>query len=124
MRRKMANSASGSVKSETTWRTPRPVVPMAFAMPTSSSASAVIDELPRVGRITFRRLTDGLVERLEVIVRFLAVLELFKQGLIDVDQADAFGEIELRWLGEDGLDRDDAGDRVRVAAGAIDDYDG
>jgi len=52
------------------------------------------------------------------------VLELFKQGLIDVDQADAFGDIELRWLGEDGLDRDDAADRVRVAAGAIDDYDG
>ena len=28
----------------------------------------------------------SLVERLEVVVRFLAVLELFKQGLVDLDQ--------------------------------------
>ena len=41
----------------------------------------------RVGRITFRGLTAGLVERLEVVVRFLAVLELYKQGLVDLDQA-------------------------------------
>ena len=110
--------------------TPRPVptVDLTHVAPirlsVADAVAELIDELPRVGRITFRRLTDGLVERLEVIVRFLAMLELFKQGLIDLDQADAFGDIELRWLGEDGLDRDDAGDRVRVAAGAIDDYDG
>ena len=110
--------------------TPRPVptVDLTHVAPirlsVADAVAELVDELPRVGRITFRRLTDGLVERLEVIIRFLAVLELFKQGLIDVDQADAFGDIELRWLGEDGLDRDQAGDRVRVAAGAIDDYDG
>ena len=42
------------------------------------------DELPRVGRITFRHLTQDLVERLAVIVRFLAVLEMYKQGLVDL----------------------------------------
>jgi segregation and condensation protein A len=110
--------------------TPRPVptVDLTHVAPirlsVADAVTELVDELPRVGRITFRRLTDGVVERLEVIVRFLAVLELFKQGLIDVDQADAFGDIELRWLGEDGLDRDGARDRVRVAAGAIDDYEG
>ncbi len=41
IRRKIANSASTSAKSETTWSTPRPVVPIARAMPTSSSALAV-----------------------------------------------------------------------------------
>ncbi len=60
------------------------------------------DELPRVGRISFRRLTGDLVERLEIIVRFLAVLELYKQGLVDIDQAVTFGDLEVRWVGETG----------------------
>ncbi|MEZ5180633.1 MAG: segregation/condensation protein A [Acidimicrobiales bacterium] len=40
-----------------------------------------------------------LVERLDVIVRFLAVLELFKQGAVDLDQAGTFGELTITWLG-------------------------
>jgi segregation and condensation protein A len=59
----------------------------------------LLDELPRVGRITFRELTDAFVEKLEIVVRFLAVLELFKQGQIDVQQATSFGDIEIVWLG-------------------------
>jgi segregation and condensation protein A len=59
------------------------------------------DELPRVGRITFRDLTAAFVEKLEIVVRFLAVLELFKQGHIDVDQATNFGDIEIIWIGGD-----------------------
>jgi segregation and condensation protein A len=58
------------------------------------------DELPRVGRITFRHLTAQLVDRLDVIVRFLAVLELFKQGLVDLDQGERFGDIVIVWLGD------------------------
>ncbi len=76
----------------------------------------LLDELPRVGRISFRRLTGGLVERLDVIVRFLALLELFKQGLVDLDQGERFGDIDIVWT---------AG-RESVAAGSIvlDEYDG
>lgn len=76
----------------------------------------LIDELPRVGRISFRRLTGGLVERLDVIVRFLALLELFKQGLVDLDQGDRFGDIDVLWTGG----------REPVAAGVfgLDEYDG
>jgi segregation and condensation protein A len=106
---------------------PRPTVTVDLAhvapirLSVADAVAELVDELPRVGRITFRRLTDGLVERLEVIVRFLAVLELYKQGLIDLDQADTFGEIELCWLrGDAEADRD----RARVAAGTIDDYEG
>ena len=60
------------------------------------------DELPRIGRISFRRLTEEFVDRLDVVVRFLALLELYKQGMIDLDQPGAFGEIEVVWLGHDG----------------------
>jgi segregation and condensation protein A len=67
-----------------------------------------VDELPRVGRISFRRLTSGLVERLEVIVRFLALLELFKQGYVELEQPERFGDVEIVWTGGDGSDQDSA----------------
>ncbi len=59
----------------------------------------LLDELPRARRISFARLTSGLVERLEVIVRFLALLELYKQGSVDLEQASTFGQLEVVWLG-------------------------
>ena len=37
-------------------------------------------------------------------MRFLAVLELYKQGLIDIEQFDAFGEIDIVWIGVADLD--------------------
>jgi segregation and condensation protein A len=84
-----------------------------------------------VGRITFRALTADLVERLEVVVRFLAVLELYKRGMVDLDQPRTFGDIEVVWVGRDieaagGLDDlsglDDVGDPGDL--GRIDSYDG
>lgn len=59
----------------------------------------LLDELPRAGRISFARLTAGLVERLEIIVRFLALLEMYKQGLVDLEQAATFADLEVSWLG-------------------------
>ena len=76
----------------------------------------LIDELPRFGRVSFRRLTESLVERLEIVVRFLAVLELFKQGFIELDQPASFGDIEIIWVGSPALG-------VADLAG-IDTYDG
>jgi len=61
----------------------------------------LLEELPLVGTTTFRDLTGDLVERLAVVVRFLAVLELFKQGFVDLDQAHSFGAIRIVWLGRD-----------------------
>ncbi|HET9601994.1 MAG TPA: ScpA family protein [Acidimicrobiales bacterium] len=86
----------------------------------AEAVDELVDELPRAGRITFRRLTSGLVERLAVIVRFLALLELFKQGLVELEQADAFGDIEIRWTGGEAGSGDG---RVPVGA-AVDDYEG
>ena len=34
-------------------------------------------------------------------MRFLAVLELFKQGLVDLDQTEHFGDIKIEWTGGD-----------------------
>jgi segregation and condensation protein A len=107
--------------------TPKPVprVDLFHVAPVRASvADAVVellDELPRAGRLSFRRLTTGLVERLDVIVRFLALLELFKQGMVDLDQSDRVGEIEIVWLG--GVDLDGDGE-ITIADVPIDDYEG
>jgi len=58
-------------------------------------------ELPLRGRASFRDLTSQMVERLEVIIAFLAILELFKQGLVDLGQPRTFGDIEVVWIGGD-----------------------
>lgn len=64
----------------------------------------LIDELPRTGTATFRSLTSGLAEKMDVVVRFLAVLELFKQGYVELDQLSSFGDLTVTWLGVNDLD--------------------
>ncbi|CAN5609873.1 segregation/condensation protein A [soil metagenome] len=91
--------------------TPAPVVDLYHVNPiritVADAVAELVDELPRIGRIGFRRLTADLVERIEVIVRFLAVLELFKQGAVELDQTERFGDIEITWTGGDHLDADE-----------------
>ncbi len=58
-------------------------------------------ELSTLGRISFGRLTSGITVRMEVVVRFLAVLEMVKQGLADVRQDATFGDIVIVWTGDD-----------------------
>jgi segregation and condensation protein A len=58
----------------------------------------VLALLPDTGEINFRELTFGVQVKLEVIVRFLAVLELFKQGVVDLDQIESFGDLVVRPL--------------------------
>jgi len=65
-----------------------------------AEALVLVSEQVRIdGRITFRKLIAGIADRIEIVVRFLAILELFKQGRVDLDQALRFGEIEVTWLG-------------------------
>jgi segregation and condensation protein A len=85
----------------------------------ADAVAELVDELPRVGRISFRRLTTGLVERLEVIVRFLALLELFKQGWVELDQSERFGDIDVLWTGDT-----EALATMSTGGPDIDDYEG
>jgi len=84
---------------------PKPKVDLFHVAPIRASVTDAIaelaNELPRIGRISFRKLTSGLAERLEVVVRFLAILELYKQGFVDLDQLERCGEIEIIWRGPD-----------------------
>jgi segregation and condensation protein A len=84
------------------------------------AVGAVLAALPDSAPITFREIVAGQDERLEVIVRFLALLELYKQGLIEIDQVVTFGDLVVRRrTGEEVLDTgglddwDDSVDRPR-----------
>ncbi len=81
----------------------------------AEAVDELLDELSTVGSVTFRQLTAELVDRIEVVVRFLAVLELFKQGLVDLQQLSTFGEITVVWTG---------GDEVTASDLVIDFYEG
>ncbi len=82
---------------------PPPRVELDHVAPIRASVADVVEELaavlPHAGRVTFRRISAGLPTRLDVIVHFLALLELYKQGLVDLDQAVTFGDLEVQWTG-------------------------
>jgi len=60
-------------------------------MTVREAAGMVMTELERAGgRATFREVTAGCRHRVEVIVCFLALLELYKLDLIDLEQASSF----------------------------------
>jgi segregation and condensation protein A len=59
------------------------------------AADALLVQLRGTERTTFRALVAGIDDRIEVIVRFLAVLELYKQGIVDVDQVETFGDLTV-----------------------------
>jgi segregation and condensation protein A len=83
----------------------------------------LLDRLPHEGQTTFRHLTAGLRERLEVIVYFLALLELYKRGAVDLQQGGKLSELHVSWLGTD----EETWAPPAVAGtevGAVDEYQG
>jgi segregation and condensation protein A len=82
--------------------TPVPRVDLEHVAPVRASVRDAVDELllelPGRKRVTFRELTAGFDERLGIIVRFLAVLEMYKQGLVELEQFTNFGELTVVWL--------------------------
>ena len=66
-------------------------------------ADAIVDLARRLetGRQrSFAELCAGVHERIDVVVRFLGLLELFKAGAITVGQEGRWGDIKVTWTGE------------------------
>lgn len=76
----------------------------------------LLETLPKLGKVTFRQITEAIHDRIEVVVRFLAILELYKQGRVTLEQSDRFGDIEVQWTAGD--------DTGFEAVLQIDDYEG
>ena len=63
-------------------------------------------QLRRSGTATFRALTAGCEHTLEVVVRFLALLELYRQQRVSFEQLTPLGELHVRWTGGPAADED------------------
>lgn len=64
-------------------------------------ATLLVERLRRVRSTTFRALIADSPDTLHVVARFLALLELFRESAVAFDQADALGELHVRWTGSD-----------------------
>jgi segregation and condensation protein A len=60
--------------------------------------------LQRSGSAAFRTLVADCSSTAEVVGRFLALLELYRDGVLAFDQAAALAELRVRWTGGDDVD--------------------
>lgn len=74
------------------------VTPIRYTM--AEAMTAVERRIEDLGRAaSFRDLVADCGERIEVVVRFLALLELYRDGRVELVQGDTFGEIRVEWQG-------------------------
>ena len=69
-------------------------------------ATLIRDRLRRAGSATFSLLIADCESTLEVVARFLALLELYREGLIDFEQPVSLEEMTVRWIGGDHIEGD------------------
>lgn len=75
-------------------------------------AAVIVQRLRRQRSLTFRALAQDAPALNVVVARFLALLELYREGVVAFDQAAALAELTIRWTGSDDAEVD-----------VIDDYD-
>src|SRR6478735_1858622 len=62
-------------------------------------AGLMVERLQRSGTMTFRALCGDSPDTLTTVARFLALLELFREGAVGFDQVTPLGELTVRWTG-------------------------
>ncbi len=86
--------------------TPPPEVTTTHIAPPRLTVSEAVVELAERLRASAEQAAtfDALVGRnaapIEIVINFLAILELYKRSLIELEQAATFGSITVRWTGE------------------------
>ncbi len=64
-------------------------------------AGVLSERLRRTGTATFRSLTADCSATIEIVARFLALLELFREALVAFEQLAPLGDLLVRWTGGD-----------------------
>jgi segregation and condensation protein A len=78
-----------------------------IAPPKLSVAEAVADLAVRLrerGSSSFEELVGSTALPIEVVVGLLALLELYKRSLVEIEQTATFGAIAVRWTGGDATE--------------------
>lgn len=69
-------------------------------------ANLIRERLRRAGSSTFSLLVADCENTLEVVARFLALLELYREGLVDFEQPVSLDELTIRWIGGEAAEVD------------------
>jgi segregation and condensation protein A len=84
---------------------PQPTLDLSHVTPIAYTISDAMDAVERRfasfdGRqASFRELTADCENRIHIVVRFLALLELYREGKVELEQAETFGEVAVEWKG-------------------------
>ena len=65
----------------------------------TEESAKIVENLRRSGRSTFRSLIGDADSTLVVVARFLALLELYREGVLRFEQVIALGELQITWIG-------------------------
>ena len=108
---------------------PVPRVDLSHVTVDTVSVSEAVSELiamPEANRAgSFRALVQDCRTRIEVIVCFLALLELCKMGRVALGQGATFGDLRISWLAADELAGVSSGRGLAELGGfEVDDYEG
>jgi segregation and condensation protein A len=71
------------------------------AVSVREQATVVVGRLRGSGTMTFRALAADAPDTMTRVARFLALLELFREGVVSFDQMTPLGELSIRWTGSD-----------------------
>ena len=71
----------------------RPLVSVA------EEAAKIVESLRAAGRSSFRSLIADASSTIVVVARFLALLELYREGVLRFEQLLALGELQITWVG-------------------------
>jgi segregation and condensation protein A len=71
------------------------------AVSVREQATIVVGRLRGSGTLTFRALAADAPDTMTRVARFLALLELFREGVIAFDQMTPLGELTIRWTGSE-----------------------
>ncbi len=86
------------------------------AVSVREQAALIVDRLRRTRSASFRVLIADAGSTVVVVARFLALLELFREGAVAFDQAAPLADLTIRWTGDDDDGRD--------VVGAVDEFEG
>ena len=67
----------------------------------AEESKVVVETLRRSRTLSFRTLIQGADSTLVVVARFLALLDLYRQGALRFEQVIALGELQISWIGSD-----------------------
>lgn len=80
---------------------PPPRLDLSHITPIRASLAEALDDvrskLVTTERASFADLVADCDERIDIVIRFLAVLELHREGEVELSQGEVFGDIEVQW---------------------------